>query len=336
MNPKRKTLAELAAELGLSTATVSRALNRDPAVLPDTAERVRAAAEGYDIKRRRSSAEARGGKTALIVSANLSNPITLGFIEGLRRSLAESGINSLISLSDYDGERECDAAEYAERNGMTAVFLLNAIESPRLISAVEKSRLPIILINRYLRNLETDVVMIDNYRCGYLAADYLISRRHELIAHIAGPETSVTCRDRTRGFLDRMREAGLDGRRFLFFGDRTWEAGARFAEKWLELPEKARPTALFSTTGLMAAGAVTALRRSGIRVPEQLSVIINDDYSKSYMPYPVDFTCFGRDPVAMGKTAAGLLSARISEPSRPPERIILPPALTEHNSVLYR
>ncbi|MBP5270588.1 MAG: LacI family DNA-binding transcriptional regulator [Clostridia bacterium] len=336
MKETRKTVAGLAKELGLSTATVSRALHGDPSVQPDTAKRVLEAAEGFDIKRRRSSAEVRGGNAALIVAANLSNPITLGFIEGLRVSLSASGINGIIALTDYDGERECEGVEYAQSNGMTAVFLLNAIESPRLISLIRSSRIPVVLINRYLRGLETDVVMIDNYRCGWLAADYLIWRRHERIAHVAGPETSVTCRDRTRGFLDRMAEAGLDGRRFLFFGDRTWDAGVRFAEKWLGLPEKARPTALFSTTGLMAAGTVTALRRAGIRVPEQLSVIINDDYSQSYMPYPVDFTSYGRDPVAMGRTAAELLAARTADHSRPPERIVLPPVLTEYNSVLYR
>jgi LacI family transcriptional regulator len=334
MKEKNKTLADIASELGLSTATVSRALHGDPSVAPETAKRVLRATDGRNLRSRRPSAQIRGGNTALIVAANLSNPITLGFIDGLRGSLSDLGIKSLVTLTDYDGSRECEALGYAAANGMTAVFLLNAIESPRLIEMIGRCGIPVVLINRYLEKRETDLVMIDNYRCGFLAADYLIKRGHRNIAHIAGPETSVTCRDRTRGFLDAMDKAGLDGKIHLFFGDRTFDAGAAFAAKWLSLPEKKRPTALFSTTGLMAAGAVTALRREGVRVPEQMSVIINDDYSKSYNPSPIDFTCYGRDPVAMGRTAALLLSERLADPSAPPKRIILPPVLTEYNSVL--
>ncbi len=334
MKERTKTLAELAAELGLSTATVSRALHGDPSVLLETAKRVTDAANGFNVRTRLPSARKRGGNTALIVSANLSNPITLGFIDGLRGSLSEIGIKSMITLTDYDGARECEAIGYAAANGMTAVFLLNAIESQRLIELIGSCGIPVVLINRYLEKRETDIVMIDNYRCGFLAADYLIKRGHRRIAHIAGPETSVTCRDRTRGFLDAMKEAGLDGGEYLFFGDRTFDAGTAFADKWLSMPEKNRPTALFSTTGLMAAGAVTRLRREGVRVPEQMSVIINDDYSRSYNPSPVDFTCYGRDPVAMGVRAAELLSERLADPAAPPKRIILPPVLTEYNSVL--
>ena len=334
MKEKNKTLAQIASELGLSTATVSRALHGDASVAPETAKRIAEAAAGQKLRTRRPSAQIRGGNTALIVAANLSNPITLGFIDGLRGSLSDIGIKSLVTLTDYDGARECEALGYAAANGMTAVFLLNAIESPRLIELIGRCGIPVVLINRYLENRETDLVMIDNYRCGFLAADYLIKRGHRKIAHIAGPATSVTCRDRTRGFLDAMKGAGLDGREYLFFGDRTFDAGTAFADKWLSMPENKRPTALFSTTGLMAAGAVMRLRREGVRVPEQMSVIINDDYSRSYNPSPVDFTCYGRDPVAMGVTAAELLSERLADPSAPPKRIILPPVLTEYNSVL--
>ena len=328
-----KSVKELAEELGLSTATVSRALGGDRHVLPATRARVLAAAGDERPRPRRRSAAARGGGTAMIVAAKLGNPITLGFIDGLREALAAAGVRAVITLTDYLSAAETDAVAYASRNGCEGIFLLNAIETPGLIAALKESPCSVVLINRYLKELETDVVMIDNYRCGYLAAEYLLSRHHRRVGHLAGPDTSVTCRDRTRGFADAVAAAGI-GDPFIFYGDRTWEAGAACAAKILSLPAGERPTAVFSTTGLMAAGLVSSLRREGLRVPGDLSVIITDDYSKDYMPYPIDFTCYGRDPKLMGRTAAELFFSRVADPSLPPRRIVLPPVLTEYSSVL--
>ena len=333
-----KSVKQIADELGLSTATVSRALNGDMHVTPQTRQRVFECAGDCRPRKRRSSAEARSGKTAMIIAAKLTNPITLGFIDGLRTSLKEMGIRTVITLTDYISGAEYDAVDYAASNGYCGIFLLNAIENPRLISLIKRIKTPVILVNRILKDMETDTVAINNYLCGYLAVKYLQKRGHRIIGHIAGPSTSITCSDRTRGYLDAMAEAGIDGESLIYYGDRSWDAGAAYAGVLLKTDARVRPTAVFSTTGLMAAGMVATLRGEGMRVPEQLSVIINDDYSKSYMPYPIDFTCYGQDPILMGKTAAGLLSRHIdsgnSAEGVAPERIILDPVLTEYSSVL--
>lgn len=335
-----KSVKEIADELGLSTATVSRALRGDAHVTEVTRERVLACAGDSRPRKRRTSVETRSGMTAMIITAKLTNPIILGFIDGLRGELQNVGIRTVITLTDYITEAECDAVAYAEANGYCGIFLLNAIENPQLLKLLRTVKVPVVLVNRVLRGMQTDVVAIDNYLCGYLAVRYLQKKGHRIIGHIAGPETSITCRDRTRGYLDAMAESGIDGRPYVFTGDRTWEAGAAYAAELLKMPGNKRPTAVFSTTGLMAAGMVAALRGEGFRVPEQLSVIINDDYSKSYMPYPIDFTCYGQDPTLMGKTAAQLLEKRITDgkpdAERVPDRVILEPMLTEYSSVLTR
>lgn len=331
-----KTVKQLSEELGISTATVSRALNGGT-VAPETLKRVLDAVGEDRPRTRRSSAEVRGGGTAMVIAAKLNNPITLGYIEGLRRRLGEMNIRTVITLTDYRSETECDALSYAEANGCAGIFMLNSIENPhllRLLAAVRK-RTPVVLVNRYLRGLDTDVVTIDNYRCGYLAGEYLIRHRHRRIGHIAGPGTSITCHNRTQGFLDAVRDAGLGERTTdVYYGDRTWHAGAEYARRLLSLPRGERPTAVFSATGLMAAGMVDTLRKEAVRVPEDISVIINDDYSKDYMPYPIDFTCFGQDPTLMGAAAADLMAERLRCPDGAPRRVVLAPVLTEYSSVL--
>ena len=334
-----KTLLEISKEIGVSTATISRVLTGEDCVSPETRELVLRALEesGYTKRARRRSAELRNESTVLIIAGQLHNPIILGFIDGIRQRLAREGMRTVISLSDYDTTVECDALKYAGGNGFSGIFMLNAIESKKLVSLIPDIKTPIVFVNRFLHSLDTDVVTVDNYRCGYLATEYLIKRGHRRIAHVAGPSTSVTCRDRTQGYLDAMKEHGLKiDRDSLFYGDRTYKSGCEFGAQIVAVPPEKRVTAVFSTTGLMAAGMVDALRADGIRVPDDVSVICNDDYSRDYMPCPIDFTTFEQDPKMMGTTAAELLLERIAHPNDAKKRMVFPPVLTEHNSVILK
>jgi DNA-binding LacI/PurR family transcriptional regulator len=332
-----RTLADIAKEAGVSTATISRVLNGENNVSASTRERVLLALEkeNFQKRARRSSVEFRNGGTVLIIAGQLQNPITLGYIDGIRLSLAEKGLRCVISLSDYDSDVECDTLEYASKNGFLGIFMLNAVENRNLIFRISRMKTPVIFVNRYLRSLDMDVVTVDNYRCGYLATEYLIERGHRRIAHIAGPSSSVTCQDRTRGYLDAMRAHNLPvGKNYVFYGDRRYRCGRDFGEMICQMPANRRFSAVFSTTGLMAAGMVDVLLREGIRIPDDISVICNDDYSRDYMPCPMDFTTFEQDPILMGKTAVSLLLERISSPDQAPKRMVFPPVLNEHNSVI--
>ena len=334
-----KTLLEISKEIGVSTATISRVLTGEDCVSPETRERVLQAVResGYEKRPRRRSAELRGSGTVLVIAGQLHNPIILGFIDGIRQRLAKEGMRTVISLSDYDTSSECDALKYASKNGFSGIFLLNAIESKKLVSLIPDIKTPMIFVNRFLHTVDTDVVTVDNYRCGYLATEYLIGRGHKRIAHIAGPSTSVTCRDRTQGYIDAMHEHGFTvDRSCVYYGDRRYKSGCEFGAQIAAMEPEKRFTAVFSTTGLMAAGMVDTLRSYGFRVPDDISVICNDDYSRDYMPCPIDFTTFEQDPILMGTTAAELLLERITNPDGAPKRMVFPPVLIEHNSVILK
>lgn len=331
-----ETLAEIAGRLGVSTATVSRVLNGDPAVADATREKILKEINdsGFRKRQRKRSAALHNEKTAMIIAAQLQNPITLGFVDGIRRRLTEAGIRSVIALSDFDSGAECDALSYALGSGFSGIFMLNAIENQRLVGLVSRAKQPVIFVNRFLRTLDTDVVTVDNYRCGYMATSYLIGYGHRRVAHIAGPATSMTCRERTRGYIDAMKDAGLDvSSGFIYTGDRSYRCGLEFGEKICSMPRSERFTAVFSTTGLMAAGMVDRLRSCGIGVPEDISVICNDDYSRDYIPCPMDFNTYAQDPIVMGQTAAELMLERSQNREAPPRRVIFSPVLTERNSV---
>ena len=233
------TLAELSKKIGVSTATISRVLNDDSSVSAATKEKILHDLEayGYQKRPRRKSSLVQNSDTALALIGKLTNPIAVAFLNGIHESLQAKGKRLLISVTDYDGVQELDALQYANRNGYCGVFLLNAVENPALISLLQDYPLPVVLVNRYLKALDLDVVTVDNYRCGYLATTYLQQKGHTKIAHIAGPESSITCQNRCRGYMDAMRDADLPCD-CVYRGDRTYKSGYEIGTHIAALPRE--------------------------------------------------------------------------------------------------
>ena len=323
------TLAELSKKIGVSTATISRVLNDDGSVSAATKEKILHDLEayGYQKRPRRKSSLVQNSDTALALIGKLTNPIAVAFLNGIHESLQAKGKRLLISVTDYDGVQE----QYANRNGYCGVFLLNAVENPALISLLQDYPLPVVLVNRYLKALDLDVVTVDNYRCGYLATTYLQQKGHTKIAHIAGPESSITCQNRCRGYMDAMRDADLPCD-CVYRGDRTYKSGYEIGTHIAALPREQLYTAIYCVNGSMAAGLQDAFRQAGICVPDDISLICNDTVNET-LPGYLHLTSVDQEPQVMGSAAVDLLFERISNPQQPPHQILYSPALQECGSV---
>lgn len=327
------TLAELSKKIGVSTATISRVLNDDGSVSAATKEKILHDLEayGYQKRPRRKSSLVQNSDTALALIGKLTNPIAVAFLNGIHESLQAKGKRLLISVTDYDGVQELVALQYANRNGYCGVFLLNAVENPALISLLQDYPLPVVLVNRYLKALDLDVVTVDNYRCGYLATTYLQQKGHTKIAHIAGPESSITCQNRCRGYMDAMRDADLPCD-CVYRGDRTYKSGYEIGTHIAALPREQLYTAIYCVNGSMAAGLQDAFRQAGIFVPDDISLICNDTVNET-LPGYLHLTSVDQEPQVMGSAAVDLLFERISNPQQPPHQILYSPALQECGSV---
>lgn len=332
----KKTLSDISEQIGFSTATISRVLNNGENVTENTRKIVldALAANGYTYKARRKSIESSNADTVLIIAGQITNPITVSYINGIREALRDSGKQVLIALSDYSETAEHESLQYAKSRGFSGIFMLNAMECESLIKLLKTIEIPVILVNRYLRSMDTDVVMVDNYRCGYLATQYLIQHGHRNIAHLAGPESSITCSNRRLGYCSAMENSGLsvppDG---IFYADRTFEGGYAFGQKIARMEPATRFTAVYCTAGLMADGMLEALAANGLRVPEDISVICSDVSFKSH-PVQSRLASVEQDPHTMGVAAAMLYLDRIRNPAQPIKRIVYPPVLTEGASVM--
>ncbi|MDC7228752.1 MAG: LacI family DNA-binding transcriptional regulator [Sphaerochaetaceae bacterium] len=329
------TFSDIANEIGVSTATISRVVNNDSSVREETRLKVeQALAEhGYQYRARRKSTKKSNISSVMIIAGQLSNPITVAYINGIREGLKNTSYKVFVVFTDYDTKHEVDYLQYAKDNAFAGIFMLNVIENESLIRMLNSIESPVILVNRYLRSKDTDIVTVDNYRCGFLSTQYLINQGHTHIAHIAGPSNSITCQNRTLGYIDAMNEYKLTVKNTeIFYGDRTYQSGFAFGLTFAKIKPSERPTAVFSISGTMAEGFADAVIQQGLSIPDDVSLICNDDSSKEYVR-KLKITCVEPNIVAIGAAATELFLERVKNPKSQLRRIVYPPVLTENGSV---
>ncbi|HIS86022.1 MAG TPA: LacI family DNA-binding transcriptional regulator [Candidatus Faecivicinus avistercoris] len=324
----QKLIAEKA---GVSFATVSRALTHSAKVRPETLKRIRNAMLELGITDTENLFLGKGAlsKMVLVVVGDICKEFFANIIVGLSDVLAAHGYSIVLCNSHYDTKKEMEVIRSAHENYYAGIVLITVVESKELVEFLSHASIPVVLVNRYIRSLDLDVVRIDNYRGGYLAAQHLMENGHRRIAHLAGPQTSSAVEDRLRGFQHAMQDNGLtlpdDS---IVFGDLSRECGKEFAN-WLAQKDY---TAAYIGNDYMAAGAVHQLTKLGRRVPEDLSIISFDD-SPLISEDGLSITCIGYDSKTMGTYAAETLLKRIADPLAHCVKTICSPNLTIRGSV---
>lgn len=329
----QKTIAERA---GVSYATVSRAFTSSAKVKPQTLQRIRNAMLELGIT---NSDEILLGKTfiskaVLLVVNDISNQFYSRVARGVCEGLAPFGYSVILCCYGADIQRELSALYGAVDSGYSGIIMITIDGKEEVSRFIHSSSIPVVLVNRYIQSLDLDVVRIDNYRGGYLAAQHLIDHGHRRIAHLAGIPDSGTTIDRRRGFQDAMDSHSLDfTAQDVVYGDSTPKSGRDFAD-WL-ISQGPRYSAAFVGNDYMAAGLVRRLREVGQRVPEDYSVVCFDE---SYLVNEegLDLTTISCDPVLMGRSAAEIFLKRLNDLLGERFRIVYSPQLTQRSSVAAR
>lgn len=234
----------------------------------------------------------------------------------------------MITKSDL--EEEC--IQFAHRDNYNGIILLSAMETTGLIKLLKKGTCPVVLVNRYIRSMDLNVVCIDNFRGGYIATNYLIEKGHSRIAHLAGPDNSTTSQDRLRGYQKAMEDAGQPvAEEAIFFGDLSHDSGYSFGEYYLK-NLIGQYTAVFSANDAMTAGLIMKLTENGIKIPDDLSIICFDD-SPMAREGAIKLTTVSRDSDTMGLVAAEIMIDMIANGTETKRKVVYPPLLNERESV---
>ncbi len=324
---------QIAEKAGVSYATVSRAFTSSAKVNPQTMQRIRNAMTELGITNADSLFLGKSvlTKTVLIVVGDLASELYANIIKGIYEVLYPLGYMLVLCNSGYDSGAEIEAMKRAQDNSFSGVIMITAVESEALIDFLHEVKIPVVLVNRNIRAIDLDTVRIENYRGGYMAAEYLIRHGHRRIVHAAGDRDSLVCADRIRGFRDAMADNRLPVTdRDIIFCGQLRAGGRQFAKRFLE--KKLPYTAVFFSNTVIAQGAMEVFGRAGISVPEDLSVLCFDD-SPVLSEGGLGLTTLSYDPLLMGKKVADVYLRRIEDPLGDRIKTVFSPRFMTRTSV---
>src|SRR6202051_1893490 len=346
--PAAVTIRDVAERSGFSSATVSIVLNNAPLAryTPDTTKgRIHKAAQqlGYRPNLFARSLRGRRSHTVGVMVFDMTDPYCTLVLRGIENTLYQSSF--LPILTDVHNERgrfERYLEMLLDRRIEGLVVLANWLfVDINVLADLEKNNIPTVTVGRELKNDNISSVIVGNNLGARAALEHLYSLGHRKIAFIRGPRQLSDTEPRWRGVRTLAREHNLelDPRMIVDLpesGDpfSSFEQGYKLTE---ELLHRRRPfTALMAFDDMTAFGAIRALAKAGIRVPDQCSVGGFDDVSPAAIYSPALTTV--RQPMeVMGTAAATLVLEAINaglekKPTRTIHRRIVPELIVREST----
>jgi len=317
------TIRDVAERSGFSSATVSIVLNEAPLsrYIPDTTKsRIQRAASqlGYRPNLFARSLRSRRSHTVGVMVFDMTDPYCTLVLRGIENALYQA--NFLPILTDVHNERsrfERYLEMLLDRRIEGLVVLANWLfVDINVLADLEKSKIPTATVGRELKNDKISSVIVDNAAGARAALDHVYSLGHRKIAFIRGPHQLSDTEPRWRGVrtLSRERNLQLDSNLIVDLpesGDpfSSFEQGYKLTEELLHRDRSF--TALMAFDDMTAFGAIRALGKAGMRVPDQVSVVGFDDVAASALYSPALTTI--RQPMeAMGAAAATIVLEAIN------------------------
>ena len=325
-------LKQLAQALGLSTSTVSRALNGYTDVNALTRERVQAMAESLGYRPHPGARRLVGGKTdaiGIVYSAaveNLGNPQFLDMADGLSERLQRDHLDLLLAVAKH--ETELDIYDRLFRGGrVDAVIVPNTrVQDPRVDYLLERGY-PFIGYGRTAECSHFSWVDFDNDLGSRLAVEHLVALGHRRIAYVHAPLVLNFAFQRHRGFMAALADAGLPCMpEHDLDGVVDQRSGQQAAGRLLALSP--RPTAVVVDNNLGGVGVIRGLLDAGVRVGSEVSVVVHGDIPQdSLLSSMTVSTVTQPTPQTTGAALAEVVMQVLHAPQQGPYQQLRVPAL---------
>lgn len=273
------SIREVARRAGVSVGTVSNVLNRPSRVAATTRARVLAAIDDLGFVRNESARQLRVGRsqTLGLIVPDTRNPLFTDIARGVEDAAAGTGLGVLLCNSAASPGRERRALDLLEQQRVRGLLITPVGLRHDHLNRLQERGMAVVLLDRRAPHHDRCSVRVDHELGGDIAVSYLVGLGRKRIAYASGPLDGDACQGRHRGALRALERAGLapDAMINLVQPELSVSAGRLAAATLLRLDP--RPTALFCGSDLMAVGALHALMRAGVRVPEDVAVVGYDD-----------------------------------------------------------
>jgi LacI family transcriptional regulator len=330
------TIYDVAREAGVSMATVSRVVNNNPNVKPQTRKKVFEAIErlGY-----RPNAVARGlaskkTTTVGVVIPDIANSIFAEVARGIEDIANMYHYNIILCNADKKKEKEIRVINTLLEKQVDGMLFMGGVVTEEHIQAFKTSSVPIVLCATTDENGAIPSVDIDHEAAAYDAVSRLIAEGHQRIAMIAGTlQDPATGYARFQGYKRALENAGLSvADELVRIGNYRYESGMEAMKYFLEL--ESRPTAVFAATDEMAIGAIHTIQDYGLKVPDDISVISIDNIRMASMVRP-QLTTVAQPMYDIGAVSMRLLTKLMNKENVEMTKVVLPHEIIQRKSVAH-
>ena len=330
---RRASIVDVARHAGVAVGTVSNVLNRPDRVSAETRDRVRTAIDTLGFVRNASARRLRAGSIPTIgaVVLDIANPFFTEVARGVEDRLSDDDYTLMLASSDGDPEREARYLRLFESHGVQGVLVTPAGGDLSAVLDARTRGLDVVLLDATAPGLPS--VSVDDVQGARLAVEHLLALGHRRIGFVAGPDSIRQYVDRRTGVHAALAAAGLPVAEVL--AEATVPVldaagGDAAVERLLATPGPA-PTAVFCANDLAAIGALRALRRHEIAVPDRMAVVGYDDITVA-AELMVPLTSVRQPTHELGRQAADMLLRRHADPAAPTEQVQFRPELVVRRS----
>ena len=327
------TMKDVARLAEVSLATVSAVLSGSTYVSPELTSRVQKAVAALGYAPNTVARSLKKGATKLIglVVPDITNPFFTELVHEVQKRARTLGYAVLLCDSERDLEQERWYLRMLRAHlAVGAILCATGPDETYKDLANDVGIMPIVAVDHIIRASDYDSVVLDNVAASRIVMQHILSLGHTRVAILAGQQHLVPGRDRLAGFVDGLRAAGLDVIPELVRQGAFGEPEAfKAAQALMKLPEP--PSAIFATNNQMLIGAMRALAESGIRCPDDISVVGIDDFAWAAAFSPALTTV--RQPVdEMAAAALDMLVERVNGLDVAPRHIVFAPELVVRRS----
>lgn len=278
---KEYTIYDIASELNLSPATVSRGLKDHPAISAGTKKRILEYAQkvGYQANKFATALRKQQTNTIGVIVPKLDSQFMSSALAGMEKVANSAGYNLIISQSLEMASKEKRNAEImfnSRVDGLIVSLAFDTNDTSHFKSFIKKG-IPVIFFDRVDEELPCPSVVIDNFAAGYEATKHLTEQGCRRIVHITGNVLRNVYSDRLNGYRKAMLDAGLPSDDSLvFYTKLDIPSGIETVERILAMDPV--PNGIFVANDLCATIVIKTLKKRGIKIPDQIAIVgFNND-----------------------------------------------------------
>ncbi|HWR41916.1 LacI family DNA-binding transcriptional regulator [Sporomusa sp.] len=323
-------IKDIAQECNVSLTTVSRALNNNKGISEKTRDYILAVCEKRGYRPNSAARSLILKKTNMIglIIPDITNQYYAYISKGVSAFLEKVGYGLILCNSDRNKANEKMYTQFLSEKRVDGIILIPIKPKKDDYSFLLNHDIPLVLIDNYVNDLDVSFITNDNYAGARKIVTHMIKQGYRRIGVILGDENSSASNGRLTGYLDVLREHGMDiDKGILVYSDARFEDGFNLAPKLIEQ----NVDAIFAINDVVALGVLKYCYLKGIRIPEDIGVAGYDDIEQGSM-LPIPLTTVHQRKHTLGAKAAEILIHEINNPQFGKQKVILQPEIVIRKS----